>query len=362
MRPSATVRRLVLAVALSSTVACGGGGAAVTPPPAFESPAALRGAVTGYPRGVVPDATIAAVARRELANDAATRNERIGISSDDGVLVLSGSVTTLLAVQRALDIAHLVRGVRAIVDRMDLAAVPRPDHDLEVAAMLALRQDPVTARERLDVRVQGGALLLTGEVDSPAVRAAVLADLQSIPGIVAVLDDLVVEHVTAPDALLAETIRRTLAADPWLDGSRVQVDAVRGMVRLDGWVRSVQGLSRAIADTWTAAPASVDGGGIRVDRFADDGTLRASAETRRSDGDLAQSLLDAFLHDDRITPPFAPKVDVRNGVVVLTGAAPNPASARAVDADAWNLPGVRGVLDLVTAPGERPGDPGDLRR
>lgn len=334
----------------------------VTPPPTFESPAAVRGAVTGYPRGVVPDATIAAVARRELRNDPATRAEAIGVTSDHGILVLTGSVTTLLAVQRALDIAHLVRGVRGIVDRLDLAAVPRPDHDLEVAATLALRRDPVTARERLEVRVQGGALLLTGEVDSPAVRGAVLADLQSVPGIVAVLDDLLVEHVTAPDALLAETVRRSLADDPWLDRSRVQADAIRGVVRLDGWVGSLPQLSRAIADAWTAAPSGVDARGVRVDRFADDGTLRTSPETPRSDGDLAQSLLDAFLHDGRITPPFAPKVDVRNGVVVLTGAAPNPASARAVDADAWNLPGVRGVLDLVTAPGERPGGAGDLRR
>lgn len=352
---------LPLPLALASLAACSTG-AAVSPPPTYESPAALRGATTGYPAGVVPDARIEEVARRELKDDSATRAQAIGVTSDHGILVLTGSPSTLLASQRALELAHLVRGVRAIVNRVDLAAVPRPDLDLKLAIEEALRRDPLTARDRLYTRVQGGAVRLTGEADSPAVRAAVLADVAAIPGVVAIVDDLAVERATAPDGLLASTIRRTLADDPWLDGSRVTVDAQSGDVRLGGWVASPRERARAEADAWTAAPAAVDAGGIRVDRFADDGTLRGSPDTPRPDGDLEQSLLDAFLHDGRITPPFAPKVDVRNGVVVLSGAAPNPDTARAVVADAWSLPGVRGVLDLVTAPGEAPAGVGNMQR
>lgn len=354
------MKRVLVVLALATPAACGG--AAVTPARSFESPTALRGAVTGYPAGVVPDATIVEVTRRELRNDPATRAQTVGVSSDHGVLVLAGSVTTLLSAQRALDIAHLVRGVRAIVDHVDLAAVPRPDHDLELAVDEALRQDPLAERERLVTRVQRGAVLLTGEVDSPAVQSAVLRDIQAIPGVVAVVDDLVVEHLTAPDGLLAETVRRSLAQDPWLDGSRIRVDALRGMVRLDGWVTAPPMRARAEADAWTAAPVAVDAKEIRADQFADDGTLRGSPNAARSDGDLEQSLLDAFLHDDRIIPPFAPKVDVRNGVVVLSGAAPNAVSARAVEADAWSLPGARGVLDLLTAPSEHPAGVGNMQR
>ncbi|HEX8796712.1 MAG TPA: BON domain-containing protein [Polyangiaceae bacterium] len=354
------MKRVWSVLVLTSTAACAG--AAVTPPKSYESPVALRGASTGYPAGVVPDDRIAAVARRELGEDPATRSEAIGVAADHGVLVVTGSVTTLLAARRALDIAHLVRGVRAIVDRVDLAAVPRPDNDVKLAIESALERDPLAARQRVLTRVQGGAVLLRGEVDSPALENAVLADIQSVPGVVAVVDDLVVSHVTAPDALLAATVRRSLADDPWLDGSRVEVDARDGVVRLGGWVAGPRERERAEADAQAAAPAAVDARGIRVDAFADDGTLRGSPEMARSDGDLEQSLLDAFLHDGRITPPFAPKVDVRNGVVVLSGAAPNPDTARAVVGDARSLPGVRGVLDLVTAPGEVPAGVGNMQR
>jgi len=342
----------VVALALASTAACGGGGA-VTPPPSFESPAALRGAVTGYPAGVVPDAWIIAVAQRELKDDPVTRTEAIGATSDHGILVLTGSVTTVLAAQRALDIAHLVRGVRAIVDRIDLAAVPRPDNDLELESGSALRRDPVTARQRLQAHVEHGVALLTGEVDSPAIRTAALEDLQAIPGLVSVLDDVIVQSVTGPDALLAAAVRRSVSVDPWLDGSRVHVDARRGVVRLDGWVTSPQERARAEADAWTGSPGDVDVQALQVVPFADDGTLRGAPRTPRSDGDLEQSLLDAFLHDGRVTP-FVPRVYVQGGVVVLSGVAPNAAVARAVDDDAWNLPGVRAVRNFVRVRGATP--------
>jgi osmotically-inducible protein OsmY len=341
------VKRLLVALALASTAACASGGA-VTPPLSFESPVALRGAITGYPYGVVPDTWIVAVARRELKDDPVTRTETVGVTSDHGIVVLGGSVTTLLAARRALEIAHLVRGVRAIVDRLELAAVPTPDHSLELAAETSLRIDPVTARQRLHARVARGSALLTGEADSPAVRSAALEDLQAIPGIVAVVDETTVRNVTGPDALLAAAIRRSSSADPWLDGSRVRVTTRRGFVQLDGWVTSPQERARAEADAWTALPAGVDARGLQVAPFADDGTLRGSPEKPRSDGDLEQSLRDALLHDARVTP-FVPKVYVQGGVVVLSGVAPNAAAARAVDEDAWNLPGVRAVQDFIRA-------------
>jgi osmotically-inducible protein OsmY len=354
------VRRLLVALALASTAACGSGGA-VTPPPSFESPVALRGAITGYPAGVVPDAWIVAVAQRELKNDAVTRTETIGVTSDHGIVVLKGSVTTLLAARRALEIAHLVRGVRAIVDRIDLAAVPTPDHGLELAAETSLRRDPVTAGQRLRARVENRAALLTGEVDSPAIRSAALEDLQAIPGIVTVVDEIIVRKVAGQDALLAAAIRRSLSTDPWLDGSRVQVDARRGVVRLDGWVTSPQGRARAEADAWTALPARVDADALRVVPFADDGTLRGAPQKPRSDGDLDQSLRDALVNDGRVTP-FVPKIYVQGGVVVLSGVAPNAAVARAVDEDAWNLPGVRAVQNFVRALPMVPAGVGDTLR
>jgi osmotically-inducible protein OsmY len=86
---------------------------------------------------------------------------------------------------------------------------------------------------------------------------------------------------------------------------------------------------------------------LRIENPVDDGTLRSKPEVLHTDGDLDQALHDAFARDPRIQPPFLPTVDVRDRFVVLTGVAPNPEAARAVDEDARNLPGVTDVRDAV---------------
>jgi osmotically-inducible protein OsmY len=145
---------------------------------------------------------------------------------------------------------------------------------------------------------------------------------------------------------LAAQVERLVREDAWLDDSHIRVSAVDGVVRLDGWVGSAAERARAENDAWAASPAGVDAKRLRLDGFIDDGTLRANPSTRRSDGELTQALLDAFVRDPRVHP-FAPTIEVRNGVVVLTGVAPNPYVARAVDDDARALPGVGDVRDEV---------------
>jgi osmotically-inducible protein OsmY len=83
-----------------------------------------------------------------------------------------------------------------------------------------------------------------------------------------------------------------------------------------------------------------------VERFIDDGTLRDRPPAPRADGDIGQSLLDAYVRDPRVAP-FVPSVDVRDGVVVLTGVAPNPDAARAAGEDARHVPGVVEVRDDI---------------
>jgi osmotically-inducible protein OsmY len=92
----------------------------------------------------------------------------------------------------------------------------------------------------------------------------------------------------------------------------------------------------------------VDASGLVIDQFTDDGTLRATPGRARSDADLEQSLLDAFVRDPRVHP-FSPAVAVRGGVVLLMGLAPNVHVARAVDDDARALPGVGAVRDELRA-------------
>jgi osmotically-inducible protein OsmY len=251
-----------------------------------------------------------------------------------------------LVKRRAVDIAHVVRGVRAVVDRTEVAALPRPDYELDAAVAGVLSRDPVTAGEGIAARTERSVVLLTGQVASSAVRRAAEANALAVPGVLDVVNDLAVVPRRRADDRIAAEVERTIEDDPWVGGSHVRAEVRSGLVYLSGWVGSDVEKARAVAGAWTASPAGVNAAALLVDQFVDDGTLRAHRGAGRLDGDLEQSLLDAFVRDPRVHP-FAPTVDVHDGVVVLSGVAPNPFVARAVDEDARALPGVGAVHDDV---------------
>jgi osmotically-inducible protein OsmY len=314
------------------------------------APPAIGGALSFSPAGVVADHAIVRTALRELGQDAVTGREQIGADSESGVLTLQGSVATRLAKARAVEIAHVVRGVRAIVDRIDVAAVPRPDYEIDSAVATLLARDPVTSWQRIDARARKGIVLLSGHVGSKAARRIAEADVLGVPGVVDAFNDLAVRPGGTTDERITAEVQRTVKDDLWLDDAHIRVATWRGVVGLEGWVGSAAERARAENDALASSPAGVDARGLRVDQFTDDGTLRAAPAMPRTDGDLQQALLDAFVRDPRVHP-FAPTVEVRGGTVVLTGVAPNPHVVRAVDDDARALPGAAGVRDdLKTLP------------
>ena len=328
------------------------GACATTPSPPAVAPAPISMTETGNPLdgGAVPDPWIAGVLHRELAADAVLANEPVGVDVTLGVVNLVGRVDNRLAKERAIEIAHVVRGVRAVVDRVEVTARPRPDYELEFAVANALSSDPVTSGQRIGARSHEGVVTLSGTVGSEAERRIARADVLAIPGVRDVVDALAVLP-GAGDARLAAAATRLLHDDPWLDDSHVQAEVDRGTVHLSGFVGSPQEWSRAERDAAQAAPAgAVDTTALRIDRWIDDGTLRGRPALARSDANLGQALLDAFVRDPRVHP-FVPTVDIHSGVVILTGVAPTAEAALAAGDDARNLPGAESVrTDLKTAP------------
>jgi osmotically-inducible protein OsmY len=352
----------MFAVALGAS---GAGCAAMTAPPetatrSAHAPAPPRETQTSHPldEGAVPDERIVSVLKREYSDplhclpqtsgapaEPVLSTRSVGVDSVLGVVTLRGNVSTGLAKDRALELARVVRGVRAIVDRIDVVPSPRPDYELEFAVAAILSRDPATSGEPIAARASAGVVRLTGEVGSAAERRIAQADVRAVPGVSEVVNDLAIRPHPRDDMRIAEAAVRVLCDDPWLDGSHVRTTAAQGTVRLSGWVSSPQEWTRAAADAATAVPSgAVDATVLRIDRAADDGTLRDRPLAMQSDGDIGQALLDAYVTDTRVHP-FVPTVDVHDGVVILTGVAPNPDAARAADEDARNLPGASGVHD-----------------
>lgn len=341
--------RRALALALAACAA--GCGPAADLFESTETPAQPPESETSAPAddGVVPDRRIAAALRRELSSDAIASKETIGVVANDGVVTLAGSVPSLFSRSRAIALAHVVRGVRAVVDNLDVTPLPRPDYELESVARSVLGNDPVTEPAHIEARSHKEVVTLSGSIDSNASRRAAENDILAIPGVRGVDDELALVPARTGDAHLREEAKRAVGEDPWIDGSRVVASADRGIVSLSGWVGSAGQRRRAFEDASAALPRAVDASNLRIDAFTDDGTLRARAAPTYSDGAIGGAVLDAYVQDSRMHP-FVPTVDVKQGVIVLSGVAPNAAVAHAADEDAHNVSGVRAVLDhLKTA-------------
>jgi osmotically-inducible protein OsmY len=343
-----TGRRAAIALAIASGVAGAGCGAsrpapvlAVAPPPA--PPRAAPGPATAV------DTRVVAVLLRELEADAVTSHERIEVDCTGGVLTLKGSVASRLAKERAVAVAQIVRGVRAIIDRVTVAEAPRPDYAMEFMAAGALAADPAVAGETIGAHAHAGVVRLSGNVDSIAARRIAESDVLALPGVTEVVDDLAVAAVRRPDARIESAVRRVMRDDPWLEDARVQVSVRDGVVRIEGIVNSGAERSRAEADAGACTPRRVDVVALRV-VTASDGTLREDPAPFRADDELVRALRDAEARDPRVRP-FLPTFDVRSAVVVMTGDAPNADAARAAAEDARNLPGIANThVDIRVAP------------
>lgn len=340
------------AVALLSAASLACLACASVSPPAPETPTdstrqeGLSGALH-EPPARISDADLVRVIVRQLDSDPLVARERIRIVSAGGVVTLEGVVGASFVRHRAVAALHVVRGVRAVVDRLGVAAPRSSDGLLALAAAAALARDPaVPTQERIAAHTRDGMVRLTGTVESDAARRIVEDDLAALPGVRDVRDDLAVRPRPQPDGALARQVERMLVDNRWIDRSDVHVAVARGWVRLTGSVRSAAERARAESDAHSASPLGVDASLLRIVEAPDDGTLRLDPPATRPDADIRQNLADACASNPRVRP-FLPQIDVRNGVVVLTGVAPTPDAARAAEDDANDIPGAVSVRDAL---------------
>lgn len=295
----------------------------------------------------VSDAQIVDVLRRELWQDAAAGREDVRPSSTGGIVTLSGTVSTRLAQLRAVEIAHVVRGVRGVVDRIVVTCPPRSELELEHAVGDMLERDPVTADLGIAVHASGEVVLLSGDVDSNATRRAVEEDALAVVGVREVEDDLAIVPAVRSDARLRAEAARMIRQDIWVDSSRVSIEASAGVVRLSGTVDSAAERARLENDARATTPLAVNIGAVRVVLpFIDDGTLRATPPETPSDADIASIVAAVYASDPRLRTSM-PMFEVRDGVVFLGGYTASAEAARAAEADARNVRGVNDVRAKV---------------
>lgn len=187
-----------------------------------------------------------------LANPATTSYD-VEVAVDDGVVRLSGTVSSYAEARLAAKIARDVRGVLAVRDNIEVeVTTPRDDDEIRAEITQMFQWDALVRSDRLKVEVENGVVTLSGAVNSLAEKRRAI-ERAAVRGVSAVdASDLVVEPlmVIAPerkeisDKNIQAAIESALKRAAGVPADEVRVSVEDGIVFLRGTVGNLATVDR----------------------------------------------------------------------------------------------------------------------
>lgn len=190
----------------------------------------------------------------------------IGVSADNGVVTLSGHVDSVAQKLAAEAAAGRVRGVKAVVEEIEVRLpfdTSRSDEEIAAAAVDRLAWDVSVPQNAIEVKVEGGWVTLTGEVEWQYQRNAAGDDVHRLMGVRGVSNQITIRPQVNV-SLLSDDITHALHRSWYFDPMTVTVTAAGGKVRLGGTVHSPHERQVAAATAWSAPGVTEVENGIEV--------------------------------------------------------------------------------------------------
>lgn len=296
----------------------------------------------------VDDLSISSAVENELMYDPAVMSHRIDITTSEGIVTLKGSVDNILAKERAARIAQTVKGVRAVINNITVdPPFVRTDEQIRDDVQDALLTDPATDLYEIDVKVKDNRVTLGGAVESRKERELCAKVAKGVKGVTDVMNNISVDwDVERSDPEIRSEVEQALKWDAYVDHALIDVTVEDAEVALDGVVGSAAEKRWAIWDAYVNGVDSVDSSDLEVQRWTRDEDLRKNKYPAKSDTEIRQAVMDAFLYDPRVSSfDVLPMVD--KGIVTLRGEVDNLKAKRAAARDARNVVGVAGVENRI---------------
>ena len=290
------------------------------------------------------------------ADDAVSANA-IDTSTMNGIVSLSGSVDSILAKERARDIAAATVGVRAVINEIDVdPLLPRGDEDLAEAVENAWLRDPAVRTWELAVDASAGEVTLSGTVDSFAKRELAETVAKGVRGVIAVENNIDVEYaLLRTDAEILAEIEARLQNNIRVDDALIEVAVENGNVHLSGEVGSLTERDQARVLAWVSGVNSVDVDDVDIRWWVRNEMRRVREDLSLDDETIQANVLAALAYDPRV---YSFEVDVRvtAGTVYLSGEVDNFAAKSAAEATTRNTMGVTSVHNHIRVRTDIPSD------
>ena len=194
----------------------------------------------------------------ELNWEPSVEAAHIGVTANSGVVTLTGHVNAFGQKSAAERAASRVKGVKAVVENIDVklsSDYQRDDEDIAAAAIDRLGWNSSIPEDAVKVKVEGGWVTLSGELNWQFEKAAAESEIRSLMGVIGVSNQILLKpSVSTYD--VRNDIEKALHRSWYYDPNTINVRADGGKITLTGTVSTWNARQLAGSTAWSAPGAT----------------------------------------------------------------------------------------------------------
>ncbi len=190
----------------------------------------------------------------ELEWEPSVEAAHIGVAVDDGVVTLSGHVSSYAEKIAAEVAVRRIKGVRGIAEEIEVqfpGDKKTADDQIAKRALNVMEWASTVPKDAVQVKVQRGVVTLNGQVDWYYQKEEASTAVRKLSGVRAVINDISIKQKPQAGDIKLK-IEQALKRNADLEANSIKVVVTGGRVTLDGKVKAWYERDLAERTAWSA--------------------------------------------------------------------------------------------------------------